>query len=115
MTSGGPTDPGGDCRIQVLLPVQLRALAEIGPEVTVVVEGGGDDVPTPRRLLDALEAMHPSLRGTIRHHDTGARRAYMRYFVGTEDVSHEDPDAPLPPEVRSGDEPFRILGAIAGG
>ena len=107
--------PGAACRIRVAIPVQLRALAGIEPEVTVVVEDGGLEPPTIRRLLDALEGMHPGLRGTIRHGDTGDRRAYMRYFAGTEDLSHDSPDAPLPEDVASGDEAFRIVGAIAGG
>jgi molybdopterin synthase sulfur carrier subunit len=109
------TDPGAICRIRVAIPVQLRALAGVEPEVTVVVDDEGSDPPSTRRLLDALEKMHPDLRGTIRHQDTGARRAYMRYFAGTEDLSHDTPDAPLPEAVVSGDEPFRIVGAIAGG
>ena len=114
-TPGGSGDAGAACRIRVAIPVQLRALAGVEPEVTVVVDDDGRDSPTTRGLLDALERMHPGLRGTIRHQDTGDRRAYMRYFVGTEDLSHDPPDAPLPEAVVSGDEPFRIVGAIAGG
>jgi len=75
------------------------------PEGPVTIEG----------VLDALEERYPPLRGTIRDHDTGARRAYMRYFAGREDVSHEPPDAPLPNGVAEGREVFRVLGAIAGG
>ncbi len=112
---GSSGDPGAACRIRVAIPVQLRALVGVEPEVTVVVDDDGEEPPTTRRLLDGLERMHPGLRGTIRHRDTGDRRAYMRYFVGTEDLSHESPDAPLPEAVLSGDEAFRIVGAIAGG
>jgi hypothetical protein len=79
------------------------------------VDDEGDGAISARRLLDALESAHPELGGTIRDRRSGVRRAYMRYFAGTEDLSHEDPDDPLPGEVRSGEEPFRILGAIAGG
>ena len=70
---------------------------------------------TQRRLLDELERRHPPLRGTIRDHDTGVRRAYLRYFAGRDDVSPADPDAPLSADVRSGEEAFRVVGAIAGG
>lgn len=102
-------------RIRVALPMHLQALAGTSSEVTVVVDDGGDGAVTVRRLLDALEAAHPALGGTIRDRRSGTRRAYMRYFAGKEDLSHEDPDDPLPGAVRSGEEPFRILGAIAGG
>jgi hypothetical protein len=30
-------------------------------------------------------------------------------------VSHDSPDAPLPAAVASGDEPFLVVGAMAGG
>jgi hypothetical protein len=79
------------------------------------VDDEGDGPVTARRLLDALESAHPELRGTIRDRRSGSRRAYMRYFAGKEDLSHDDADAPLPGEVRTGEEAFRILGAIAGG
>jgi hypothetical protein len=95
--------------------MHLQTLAGTSSEVTVVVDDEGDGAVSARRLLDALESVHPELKGTIRDRHSGARRAYMRYFAGTEDLSHEDPDDPLPGEVRSGEEPFRILGAIAGG
>lgn len=99
--------------IVVALPTHLRTLAGVEREVDVAVPGPG--APTQRRLFDVLEAAHPRLRGTIRDHDTGARRAYMRYFAGTADLSHDDPDAPLPQAVASGEEVFRVVGAIAGG
>ena len=113
--AGGLGPPGSSCRVRVSIPIQLRALAGIEPEVTVGVDRAGEEGPTTRDLLDALEAEHPDLRGTIRDRATGARRAYMRYFVGTEDWSHRPPDTPLPGTVVSGEEPFRIIGAIAGG
>ena len=66
-------------------------------------------------MLDALEATHPVLRGTIRDHATHRRRAYLRFFACGLDLSHELPDALLPDEVSTGREPFLIVGAMAGG
>ncbi|HVA63319.1 MAG TPA: MoaD/ThiS family protein [Terriglobales bacterium] len=97
--------------IVVELPPHLRTLAHVGGEVAL-------EAPEPATLggvLDALEARYPMLRGTIRDHDTLQRRAYVRYFAGARDVSHDPPDALLPTEVAQGTEPFIILGAIAGG
>jgi molybdopterin synthase sulfur carrier subunit len=98
-------------KIRVMLPSHLQALARIGREVTVDVEG---DV-TQRTILDALEANHPTLRGTIRDQVTHQRRAFMRFFACEEDLSHESPDSPVPGPVAEGKEPFFIVGAIAGG
>ncbi len=97
--------------IRVIIPHHLRNLAKTGAEVAVEVSGPA----TQRALLDALEARYPVLRGTIRDYSTGQRRAYLRFFAGTEDLSHEPPDAPLPQAVAAGKEPYRIIGAIAGG
>jgi len=97
--------------IRVLLPHHLRSLAGVEKEVTVQVEGSA----TIRSLLDALEAAYPMLRGTIRDHATKERRPLLRYFAGGEDLSSESVDEPLPPAVADGREPFRIVGAIAGG
>jgi hypothetical protein len=97
--------------IRVIIPHHLRTLAKTGAEVTVEVNGPA----TQRALLDALEARYPMLRGTIRDYATGQRRAFLRFFVGVEDLSLESPDAPLPEAVAAGKEPFRIIGAIAGG
>ena len=97
--------------IRVILPYHLRNLAHVGSEVTL-------EVPppvTPRSVLDALEAQYPMLRGTIRDHGTLQRRAFLRYFACEEDLSHESPDAPLPPPVAAGAEPFLVIGAMAGG
>jgi hypothetical protein len=55
------------------------------------------------------------LRGTIRDHVTYQRRPFLRFFACAEDFSLASPDAPLPPEIASGAEPFMIVGAIAGG
>ena len=97
--------------IRVALPEHLRTLARITGEVQLDVE----DPATQRSLLDALEARHPMLRGTIRDHVTQQRRAYVRFFACQQDLSNELPDTPLPPAVVTGAEPFRILGAVAGG
>jgi len=97
--------------IRVVLPPHLRILAGVDGEVALEV---GETV-TQRTLLDALEARHPNLRGTIRDHETQRRRPMVRFFANSEDLSHESPDAPLPSTVASGDEPFLIIGAIAGG
>lgn len=97
--------------IRVVLPAQLRALTGVGAEVTVDLR----DEPTAAGLLDALEARYPVLLGAIRDPRTGQRRAFIRYFACEEDLSHEPSDAPLPPAVVCGQEPFIVLGAIAGG
>jgi hypothetical protein len=97
--------------IRVIIPHHLRTLAGTGAEVAVEVAGPA----TQRAVLDALEARYPVLRGTIRDHATGQRRAFLRFFAGVEDLSHESPDAPLPEAVVRGAEAFRIIGAIAGG
>ena len=70
---------------------------------------------TQRSVLDALEARYPTLRGTIRDHESHQRRPFVRFFACEEDLSHESPDAPLPDAVASGKEPFLVVGAIAGG
>ncbi len=97
--------------IRVIIPHHLRNLAGVGAEVSVAVA----EPVTQRAVLDALEARYPVLRGTIRDYGTGQRRAYLRFFAGAEDLSHEPPDAPLPADVANGKEPLRIIGAIAGG
>ncbi|HZT68123.1 MAG TPA: MoaD/ThiS family protein [Terriglobia bacterium] len=97
--------------IRVVLPFHLRTLAQVDDEVTLDIQGP----VTQRSVLDALEAKYPVLRGTIRDHDTGKRRAFIRFFACEEDLSHEPPDAPLPEAVVRGAEPFCVIGAIAGG
>lgn len=97
--------------IRVVIPYHLRNLANVGNEVALQVEG----TVTQRAILDALEARYPVLRGTIRDHLTGQRRPFIRFFACGEDWSHEAPDAPLPEAVASGQEVFRIVGAMAGG
>ena len=96
--------------IRVVLPAHLRTLARVDGEVTLDVEQ-----PTQRRVLDALEASYPVLRGTLRDRVTQQRRAFVRFFACEQDWSHESPDAPLPDAIASGAEPFLVVGAIAGG
>ena len=97
--------------IRVVLPPPLRILAHTGPEISVEVQGP----VTQRSVLDAVEKRYPVLRGTLRDHDTQRRRPLVRFFACEDDLSNETPDAPLPDEVASGDEPLLIIGAIAGG
>jgi hypothetical protein len=97
--------------IRVVLPSHLRALARIDGEVSLDVTG----LVTQRTVLDALEANYPVLCGTIRGHEGGPRRAFIRFFACEQDLSHEPPDDPLPPAVAAGTEPYLIVGAMAGG
>jgi hypothetical protein len=97
--------------IRVTLPAHLRILAKVGSEVSLAVEGP----VTQRAVLDALEARYPVLRGTIRDHSTQQRRPFLRFFACREDWSHELPDTPLPEAVVAGEEPFMVIGAVAGG
>jgi sulfur-carrier protein len=97
--------------IRVELPANLRLLAQIRGEVSLEIVGP----ITQRKILDALEARYPMLRGTIRDHVTHERRPFLRFFACEQDLSHEPPDAPLPDAVAKGAEPYLIIGAIAGG
>ena len=97
--------------IRVTLPPHLRKLAHVDGEVKLDVEGQ----VTQRSILDALEASYPMLRGTIRDQRTQQRRAFLRFFACEQDLSHESPDAPLPHAIATGDEPFMVVGAMAGG
>jgi molybdopterin synthase sulfur carrier subunit len=97
--------------IRVVLPTHLRRLAQVDGEVAVQVESPA----TQRSVLDALEARYPVLRGTIRDQVTHRRRPFVRFFACEQDLSHELPDAPLPEAVAMGEEPFEIVGAMAGG
>jgi sulfur-carrier protein len=97
--------------ITVVLPAHLRTLAGVGDEIAVRVDGAA----TVRSVLDAVERDFPVLRGTIRDHVTLERRAFLRFFSCGIDLSHEQVDVPLPERVAAGDEPFLVIGAIAGG
>jgi hypothetical protein len=97
--------------IRVVLPHHLRTLARVGDEVQLELNGSA----TIRSVLDALESKYPMLQGTIRDHGTRKRRPMVRFFVCGEDLSHESPETALPDAIGNGDEPFFIMGAIAGG
>jgi molybdopterin synthase sulfur carrier subunit len=97
--------------IRVVLPMHLRTLAQVGPEVSLEIQGEA----TQGSLLDALEVRYPMLRGTIRDHVTHQRRPLLRFFACGQDISFEPTDAPLPADVTKGDQPFLIWGAVAGG
>jgi hypothetical protein len=97
--------------IRVALPYHLRTLAKIEGDVSLEVAAP----VTLRAVLDALEARYPMLRGTIREYETGKRRAFLRFFACSEDISLASPDEELPDAVAKGEEPLLIIGAIAGG
>lgn len=97
--------------IRVRLPAHLRNLAQVADELEVEVPG----VPTVAAVLDELEERYPVLRGTIREHGSLQRRAFVRFFAGEEDISHDPQDQPLPDAVATGKQPFMIVGAMAGG
>jgi molybdopterin synthase sulfur carrier subunit len=97
--------------IRVVLPIQLRRLARVNGEVLLNVQGQ----PTLGSVLDALEAGYPMLQGTVRDHVTRQRRPMVRFYACGEDLSHQPVDTPLPEAIAAGDEPFLIVGAMAGG
>ncbi len=97
--------------VLVRLPAHLRTLAQVAGDVALEVDG----TPTVATVLDALEGRHPVLRGTIRDHGTLRRRPFVRFYAGQQDLSHAPPDTALPPSVAAGDEPFNVVGAMAGG
>ncbi|HRN50646.1 MAG TPA: MoaD/ThiS family protein [Anaerolineales bacterium] len=97
--------------VRVQIPYHLRNLANVGSEVQLEVAAP----ITVERILDALEAAYPMLRGTIRDHASKQRRAYLRYFACQEDISFETTDTPLPAAVAEGRVPLIVMGAIAGG
>jgi len=97
--------------IRVVLPFHLRNLARVNGDVEL-------DLAAPVTIgvvLDALEAKHPVLCGTIRDHGTLKRRPFVRYFACKEDLSLEPTETVLPEEVMNGREPFLVVGAMAGG
>ena len=97
--------------IRVVLPQHLRTLARVDGEIEITVAGPA----TQRTVLDALETSYPMLRGTIRDHGTAKRRDFIRFFACGQDITLEPIDDPLPEEVASGKEVFRVVGAMAGG
>ena len=97
--------------IRVVLPQHLRTLAQVSGEVQLEIPGS----VTRAAVLDSLEARYPVLRGTIRDHVTKERRPFLRFFACERDLSHDAPDAPLPDSVAAGEEPFLVVGGLAGG
>lgn len=97
--------------IRVMLPYHLQTLAHVGKEIQLQV----DSPVTIRLILETIETQYPMLRGTIRDYASGERRAFIRFFACGQDLSLEAWDAPLPDAVVKGIEPFRIVGAMAGG
>jgi hypothetical protein len=100
--------------VRVRLPQHLRTLANVSGEVELGVDDVGD-APTLGAVLDALEARHPVLRGTMREHTTHQRRPFVRFFAGEDDISHASTDTVLPADVATGREPLSVVGAMAGG
>lgn len=97
--------------IRVVLPFHLKRLAKLDGEALVEVQGE----VTQRSVLDALEAKYPVLKGTIRDRDTARRRALVRFAACRQDLSDDPPDTALPELVAKGEEPFMVIGSIAGG
>jgi hypothetical protein len=97
--------------IRVTLPHHLRTLARTGAEVQLHIEAP----VTLGAVLAALEAEYPVLRGTIRDHATRQRRPFIRFFADGQDLSLEPAETTLPEAVASGQQPLRIVGAMAGG
>ncbi|MEO7795446.1 MAG: hypothetical protein ABIV06_11805 [Thermoanaerobaculia bacterium] len=98
-------------QVRVVIPAHLRTLAQVGGEVVLAVA----EPVTVESVLDALEALHPVLRGTIRDHVTRRRRPFLRFFACMEDLSNDPTDRPLPAAIASGSEALLVVGAIAGG
>jgi len=94
--------------IRVVLPHHLRSLAGVDGEVLL-------DAGTVGQAIDALEAAHPALRGTVREAGSARRRPFVRFYAEREDLSHRPLDEPLPDSVLRGDEPLLVVGAMAGG
>lgn len=97
--------------IRVVLPAHLKELARVHGEVLV-------DVSPPvstSRVLDAVEAAHPQLLGTIRDRRTLQRRPFIRFYACELDLTFEPVDDPLPDAVVAGTEPLLVVGAMAGG
>ena len=98
-------------RVRIVLPRQLRDLAGIDGEAVVEVVGA----VTVTASLDALEDRHPELVGTIRDRATRTRRPMIRLYADGEDLTNSSANDLLPPAVVAGQQPLRVVGAIAGG
>ena len=97
--------------VRVQLPHHLRNLAGVGREVFLAIEAP----VSATSILDALESAYPVLKGTIREHGTLKRRPFLRFYAAGEDISLRPPDLQLPETIAAGEEPFMVVGAIAGG
>ena len=97
--------------IRVLLPSLLRDMIGASGEITVDIAGP----VTQASVIDTIEARYPMLRGTLRDAATQRRRSLVRFYACEVDLSHDEPDTPLPDAVARGVEPFLVVGAIAGG
>ena len=98
--------------IRVVLPAHLRTLAHVDGEVELEVEGAGHPALGPRRARGALSRCCAARSATT---SRSSAAPFLRFFACEQDLSHEPPDAPLPDAVAAGEEPFLIVGAMAGG
>jgi len=105
---GGSPDPA---MIRVILPFHLRKLAGVEGDLELEIAAPA----TIGAVLDAIEKRYPQLCGTIRDHGTLKRRPFIRFFACREDISFEPPGTLLPEPVLKGEEPFMVVGAMAGG
>jgi sulfur-carrier protein len=97
--------------IRVVLPAHLKILAKVNGEVELEVIG----TPSPATVIDALEVRYPVLLGAIRDPHTQQRRKFVRFYACEEDLSLDSIDVALPDAVAKGNEPFFVIGAMAGG
>ena len=97
--------------IRVVLPAHLRVLIRENGELQI----DAGDRPTLRMVMDILEKRYPMLRGTLRDHVTKKRRAFVRFYACSRDLTHVSVDDVLPDAVINGTEPLLFVGAMAGG
>ena len=84
------------------------------PDAAAIAQRLDAMADTPPPEIGDRAAYRDAVR-TIRDHGTLKRRPFVRFFACQEDLSHEPPDTPLPAAVATGEEPFLIIGAMAGG
>jgi sulfur-carrier protein len=101
----------GAAAVRIAMPHHLRRLAQVTGEVVVQTAAP----VTVGAALTALETAHPTLYGTIRDRASGRRRPMIRIYAAGEDLSDAPADTELPGPVVAGQEPLRLVGAIAGG
>lgn len=89
--------------IRVRIPTPLRAATDGTAELSL-------DADNVERVLSALEARYPAIKGRLRD-ETGALRRFVNLYVNGEDVRFKDG---LETSLRSGDE-LSIIPAVAGG